>query len=231
MRLLPLCVAVLLGGTAVAVAGPTTTATRLGGDWTRFGYDAARSSSGPARTGITSANLRRLKLQRVQLGGTADSSPIYARAVRVAGRARDVFVVTTTYGRTEAIDASSGRVLWRFTPPGYSTWAGSARITNATPILSTDRRDVFAAAPDGKLYKLRLATGKGAGGRWPVTITRDPTHEKLGPALNLSRGLLLEGTGGYIGDAPPTRGTSPPSTPPPAGWSTSGTRSAATAMR
>jgi len=206
MRLLPLCVAVLLGGTAVAVAGPTTTATRLGGDWTRFGYDAARSSSGPARTGITAANLRRLQLQRVRLDGTVDSSAIYARGVRVAGRTRDIFVVTTTYGKTEAVDASSGRVVWRFTPPGYPAWAGSARITNATPILSTDRRYVFAAAPDGRLYKLRLATGTNAGGRWPVAITRDPTHEKLGPALNLSRGLLLEGTGGYIGDAPPYQG-------------------------
>ena len=190
----------------VQSAGAGGTAARVGGDWTRFGYDAARSSSGPARTGITAANLRRLKLQRVRLDGTVDSSPIYARAVRVAGKVRDVFVVTTTYGKTEAVDASSGRVVWRFTPAGYAGWAGSPQITNATPILSTDRRDVFAAASNGKLYKLRLATGKNVGGRWPVTITRDPTHEKLGPALNLSRGLLLEGTGGYIGDAPPYQG-------------------------
>ena len=182
------------------------TATHVGGDWTRFGYDAARSSTGPAQTGITSANLRRLRLQRVKLDGTVDSSPIYARSVGVGGRVRDVFVVTTSYGKTEAIDATTGRVVWRFTPPGYSGWAGSAQITNATPILSTDRAYVFAAAPNGKLYKLRLSTGANVGGGWPVTITRDPTHEKIGPALNLSRGLLLEGTGGYFGDAPPYQG-------------------------
>jgi putative pyrroloquinoline-quinone binding quinoprotein len=198
-----------VGGAAAALAGTrstTKTATKLGGDWTRFGYDAARSSSGPARTGITAANLRRLKLQRVRLDGTVDSSPIYARAVRVAGRTRDVFVVTTTYGKTEAVDASTGRVVWKFTPSGYASWVGSAQITNATPILSTDRKYVFAASPNGKLFKLRLATGTNVGGRWPVTITRDPTHEKLGPPLNLSRGLLLMATGGYIGDAPPYQG-------------------------
>jgi hypothetical protein len=196
-----------LGGAAAALGGTSAaTATKQGGDWTRFGYDAARSSSGPAKTGITAANLRRLTLQTVQLDGTVDSSPIYARAVRVAGRTRDVFVVTTTYGKTEAVDAANGRVVWRFTPPGYSSWAGSPRITNATPVLSTDRRYVYAASPDGKLFKLRLSNGTNVGGRWPVTVTRDPTHEKLGPSLNLSRGLLLEGTGGYIGDAPPYQG-------------------------
>ena len=33
-----------------------------------------------------------------------------------------------------------------------------------------------------------------------------PTHEKIASALNLSRGLLLVTTGGYIGDAPPYQG-------------------------
>jgi len=206
-KLIALAVTAAVGGTAAALAGTTaSTATKLGGDWTRFGYDAARSSSGPARTGITAANLRKLKLQRVWLDGTVDSSPIYARAVKVAGKTRDVFVVTTTYGKTEAIDASTGRVVWRFTPSGFSRWAGTERITNATPILSTDRKFVFGAAPDGKLYKLRLANGTNVGGRWPVTITRDPTREKIGPPLNLSRGLLLEATGGYVGDAPTYQG-------------------------
>jgi putative pyrroloquinoline-quinone binding quinoprotein len=206
-RLLVFALTAAVGGGAAAFAGTSMTgATKLGGDWTRFGYDAARSSSGPARTGITAANLGRLKLQRVRLDGTVDASPIYARAVRVGGKTRDVFVVTTTYGKTEAIDASTGRVVWKFTPPGYTSWAGSAQITNATPILSTDRKYVFAAAPSGQLYKLRLVTGRSVGGRWPVTITRDPTHEKLGPPLNLSRGQLLMATGGYIGDAPPYQG-------------------------
>jgi outer membrane protein assembly factor BamB len=204
-KLLALAAVAALGGGAAATAG-TTASTKLGGDWTRFGYDAARSSSGPARVGITAANLRRLRLQRVRLDGTVDASPIYARAVNVAGKTRDVFVVTTSYGKTEAIDASTGRVVWRFTPPGYSGWAGTPQITNSTPVLSTDRKFVFAASPDGKIFKLRVANGANVGGLWPVTITRDATHEKLGPPLNLSRGLLLVGTGGYVGDAPPYQG-------------------------
>jgi outer membrane protein assembly factor BamB len=182
-----------------------TAATKAGGDWTRFGYDAARSASGPAATGITAANVGKLVRQRVVLDGTVDSSPIYLRAVPVAGRTRDVFFVTTTYGKTRAIDAASGRILWRFTPEGYKSFAGTAQITTATPVADPSRRWIYAAAPNGRIHKLSVASGRETGG-WPVTVTRDPGHEKIAAALNFARGLVLVATGGYIGDAPPYQG-------------------------
>jgi outer membrane protein assembly factor BamB len=196
------------GGTAttastVAAASPS----KLGGDWTRFGYDAARHNSGPAATGITAANVRRLGHQRVQLGGTADSSPIYLRGVRVRAARRDVFLVTTSYGRTLAVDAASGRVLWRFTPSGYTSWAGSYRITNSTPVTDSTRRFVYSAAPDGRIHKLVVASGAEVrSGSWPAAVTRYPIREKIGPALNYARRLVLAATGGYIGDQPPYEG-------------------------
>jgi hypothetical protein len=46
---------------------------------------------------------------------------------------------------------------------------------------------VYAVSPDGVVHKLSLADGSEVtSGGWPVTITRDPTHEKLGTALNIS---------------------------------------------
>ncbi|HEX3454241.1 MAG TPA: PQQ-binding-like beta-propeller repeat protein [Gaiellaceae bacterium] len=200
-----LVIPVALAGLAAVAAGSATTATKLGGDWTRFGYDAARSSSGPAQTGITAANLGKLRRGQTQLGGTADSSPIYLRAVRVGGKTRDVFFLTTSYGKAVAVDASSGRVLWTFTPPGYSTWAGNDQITNSTPVADPSRRWIYSAAPNGKIHKLAVATGREAPG-WPVTITKLATREKIGVALNYSRGLVLAATGGYFGDAPPYQG-------------------------
>ena len=185
-----------------AQAGFGSTAAKLGGDWTRFGYDAARSSAGPARTGITAANVGRLRRRRIALGGIADSSAVYLRGVRVAGKVRDVFFLTTSYGKAVAVDASSGRVLWTFTPPGYPGWAGSAQITHSSPLVGPSRRYLYSASPDGKIHKLAIATGREARG-WPVTVTLLPAREKIGPPLNYSRGLVLIGTGGYIGDAPP----------------------------
>ena len=201
MRLGLAAVALALVAVACASAAPDRAAVQAGGDWTRFGYDAARRNAGPASTGITAANVGSLRRQRVGIPGTADSSPIYLRGVTVRGKRHDVFVLTTSYGRTLAIDADTGARLWLFTPRGYSSWAGSYRITNSSPV--SDRRFVWAGAPDGRIYKLSLATGRAVRS---TLITRLPAREKLGTALNLSRGLVLATTGGYVGDAPPYQG-------------------------
>jgi hypothetical protein len=193
--LLPLGVAVL------ALAHGSGAAT-TGMDWSRFGYDAARHNSAPG-SGITASNVSKLVAKRVHLDGTVDSSPIYLHGVSVHGTTHDVFFVTTTYGKTEAIDAASGAVLWRFTPPGYAGLAGTAQITNASPAASTDRSAVYAAAPDGRLRKLRVSDGKVL---WTATLTRDPTREKMTSSINVARGLVIMTTGGYIGDAPPYQG-------------------------
>jgi outer membrane protein assembly factor BamB len=184
-----LAVAAVLGAAvpAVALSGAPNT------DWGRFGYDAARHNAS-ADTKITTQNASKLVRRQVQLDGTVDSSPIYVRGM---------FVITTTYGRTEALNATTGKVIWRFTPSTYPRYAGSAEITNATPAASTDRTAVYAAAPDGRIRKLRLSDGKLL---WATAITRDATHEKLTSSLNVSRGLVIATTGGYIGDAPPYQG-------------------------
>ena len=100
-------------------------------DWTRFNVDESRSGIFAATTGITAATLPTMQRQQVTLDGTVDASPIYLHGVSVGGATHDVFFVTTSYGKTIAIDASSGATLWEFTPPGYSQWAATSRITNA----------------------------------------------------------------------------------------------------
>jgi outer membrane protein assembly factor BamB len=187
----------------VALAFVSAGQSAAGGmDWNRFGYDAARHNQAPG-SGITAANVSKLKRLTVHLDGTVDSSPIYLHDVRVRGKSHDVFFVTTTYGRTEAIDADSGSVLWRFTPPAYGRVAGTAQITNSSPAASTDRTAIYASASDGRVRKLRVSDGKVL---WTTTLTRDPTHEKLTSSINVSRGLVIMATGGYIGDAPPYQG-------------------------
>jgi PQQ-like domain len=168
-----------------------------------FDFVPSRTGVYPYATGITAANVGSLSLRRVTLDGTVDSSPIYLKGVRVKGRAHDVFFVTTTYGKTEAIDASNGSVLWRFTPPGYSSWAGSPQITTATPVADPSRKWIFAASPGGTISKLSVADGHAA---WAVSITRLPIREKIAAALNYDRGHVIATTGGYIGDAPPYQG-------------------------
>jgi hypothetical protein len=174
-------------------------------NWPEFGLDPARSDVSELPTGITAANLGRLSSRSVALPGTVDSSPIYLHEVTVDGSTHDTIIVTTTYGRTIAIDASSGRILWTFTPPGYSSWAGSAQITTASPIADPDRESVYAASPNGLIHKLSLSDGREQSG-WPVSVTYDPHHEKIAAALNIDGPDVVAATGGYIGDIPVYQG-------------------------
>jgi outer membrane protein assembly factor BamB len=199
VRLLVLSAAVLA---AVVLARAATA-----GDWPVFGSDPGRSNAPAASTGITSANVSKLVRQQVQLEGVADSSAVYLRGATVNGAQHDTFFVTTSYGRTEAIDADTGDVLWEYEPPGVSGWDHTAQITTAAPGLDPDRRSLYTASPDGKIHKLSVADGSEiTAGGWPVAITLDPKHEKIGPALNVSGSLVLAATGGYIGDVPPYQG-------------------------
>jgi outer membrane protein assembly factor BamB len=139
----------------------------------------------------------------VHLPGTVDSSAIYLRGVTVDGRTHNALFVTTTYGITLAVDARSGAILWRFTPPGESSWAGSAAITTATPVADPSRKWIYAASPDGMIQKLSVASGRAA---WRLSITRLATHEKIAGSLNYANGHVIATTGGFIGDAPPYQG-------------------------
>ena len=206
--------ALLAGGCGGAVAPAATSLSpakvRAGAadvDWPLLGVNSQRTDVFDTATGITAANAHLLRRRVVALPGTVDSSPIYLHGVIVHGRAHDVFVMTTSYGKTLAVDAASGRILWVFTPRSYGSYAGSYQFTTSTPAADPDRRHVYAAAPDGHIYKLSLANGHEVRGtRWPVAITRLPTREKITGALNFSSGHVIAATGGYIGDQPPYQG-------------------------
>ena len=190
---------------ASASAPATQPARRVTIPWSRFGYDAARTSHSPS--GLSATQVRRLRERRVGIPGTVDSSPIYLAGVRVRGRARNLLVMTTTYGRTVGLDAASGALLWTFSPSSYSSLAGTAQITTATPVADPSGSYVYASSPDGFIHKLRVGDGSEVrSGAWPASVTRNAAHEKIASALNLDGRYVLVTTGGYIGDIPPYQG-------------------------
>ena len=172
-------------------------------DWPQFGRDVASSGASTAPTGITAGNLSSLRRQQVHLDGTVDASVIYLRGVTVNGSKRDVFFLTTTYGKTIALDANSEAILWEYTPPKYSTWAGTAQITNSTPVADPDRQHIYAAAPDGTIQKLAIADGHIL---WTTAITLLSQREKIASPLKEFRGHTVAVTGGYVGDRTPYQG-------------------------
>jgi outer membrane protein assembly factor BamB len=174
------------------------------GDWLQFGIGPSRSNASPAATGITAANVDGLVRQQVRLPGIADNNAVYLANATIGGASHDAFFVTTSYGRTLAIDANTGSILWQYLPPGISSWEHTPQITTSAPAVDPGRRFLYSASPDGKIHKLAIADGSEVtAGSWPVTITLDPKHEKIGPGINVSGNLVLASTGGYIGDIPP----------------------------
>jgi outer membrane protein assembly factor BamB len=173
------------------------------GDWRTFDYNAQRSGVGPADTGIKAGNLDELERRTVQLPGTVDSSPLELHAVRVAGRVRDLAILTTSYGITVALDPGTGRILWQFRPGDLGSLQGTRQITTSTPIVDPDRRYVYTTSPDGYVHKLRVSDGRPV---WSRSVTFDPSHEKLAGALNIEGDSLIVPTDGYNGDAPPYQG-------------------------
>ena len=141
---------------AVVVVGAAGSATRPSG-WLRFGYDAARTNSRPETTGITAANVAKLRRRQFAIDGTVDSSPLLVSGAVIRGHARDAIVFTTTYGKTEAIDVMSGAVLWRFVPPNYGSVAETAQITTMTPLIDPEVGAVYAGASDGRIRQIGRA--------------------------------------------------------------------------
>ena len=184
-------------------------------DWPTFGGGNARTNANPAPTRITAANVGSMVRQQVTISGPIDAGLIYLSAVRVGGASHDVFFGTTNVGRTVAIDANDGSVLWEYASPGFDEAAavkgapaGSRglivkQITNSTPVADDNRQFIYAASADGKVTKISIADGKAV---WSTAVTRMPILEKLDSPLSFVRGTVLVPTAGYVGDTPPYQG-------------------------
>lgn len=192
-----------IAGLAVTLSCGSSLAAVRAGDWPTFDFNAQRTGVGPTATGITRADLHSLRRITVHIPGTVDSAPVELHAVQVRGSIHDVIIVTTSYGRTLALDAANGRRLWEFAPPSIRSLFGSAQITTATPEVDPDRAHVYVTTPDGYVHKLSVANGHQL---WETRLTYDPRREKLAGALNISGGALLVVTGGYYGDPPSYQG-------------------------
>ena len=107
---------------------------------------------------------------------------------------------TTTSGVTLGIDATTGRIVWRFTTQGPT-------VTHSTPAADPSGKVIYAPGVDGKVHKLNASNGHEMHSRgFPARVTRMPNSEAVESPLNVSNGYLYATTSGYNGDAPPYDG-------------------------
>src|SRR5438093_15975 len=149
----PLLVAASLAlGVTSACAGsnasPERRAVRAGGDWTRFGYDAARRNSGPASTGITPA--------REKIGPALN----YSRGLVLAATGGYVGDAPPYQGHVVAISAASGRIghVWNalcsdrrsVMVPRTCPESGSAIWARSGVVVDPATRRLLVATGDGR---------------------------------------------------------------------------------
>jgi glucose dehydrogenase len=193
----------LLLGASLSVAAAAAAQSLPPQDWSMFGGNVESTSANTSPTGITAANVAQLVRRQIKLDGTVDASAIYLQGVTVHGARHNAIFVTTTYGKTLALDANSGSVLWEYTPPSYQALAGTRQITNSTPAADADRQFIYAASPDGYIQKLTVSEGQPV---WRTSITRLTQREKIASPLKFYRGHVIAVTAGYIGDRSPYQG-------------------------
>ena len=139
----------------------------------------------------------------MKLDGLVDASAIYLHGATIRGARHNAIFVTTSYGKTIALDADSGDVLWEYTPASYQDLAGTRQFTNSTPVVDPDAQSLYAASPDGYIQKLAISDGRLL---WRTAITELPLREKMDSPLKFFRGHVIAVTGGYVGDQPPYQG-------------------------
>ncbi len=172
-------------------------------NWPMFGGNLQSTSANPVPAGINVTNLGQLRRRIVKLDGIVDASAIYLHGAMVHGGRHDVIFVTTSYGKTIAIDAHDGRILWEYTPTSYSKLAGTPQFTNSSPVADPDDRFIYAASPDGFIQKLAVSDGQVL---WRTAITKLPRREKIDSPLKFFDGHVVAVTAGYNGDQPPYQG-------------------------
>src|ERR1700722_5170135 len=193
-------ISLLLGASVTVVAAAQGLPAQ---DWPMFGGDVESTSANLRPTGITAANVAQLSRRQIKLDGTVDASAIYLRGVTVHGALHNAIFVSTSYGKTLALDADSGVILWEYTPSSYQALAGTRQITNSTPAADPDRQFIYAASPDGYIQKLTVSDGRPV---WRSAITKLPQREKMASPLKFFQGHVIAVTAGYIGDRPPYQG-------------------------
>jgi outer membrane protein assembly factor BamB len=185
----------------VAVVISATPLSARAVDWPVFGFDPARSSFNTAETTLKVGNVHRLRERwQTALGDVADSTPILLDHVRLHRFYRPMLFQTTKSGVTLGIEATTGRIIWKFETHGPN-------YTHSTPAADPSGTAIYAPGVDGKVHKLDASNGHelhSAG--FPVRITRMPATEANESPLNVANGYLYATISGYNGDAPPYDG-------------------------
>lgn len=152
-------------------------------DWSQFGFSESRSGYNPHEKLITKlslANQTLIPAWNVSLNGASISQPLYMKNLLFpSNNLRNVIYIGIENGDYLAVDAFSGREIWRKNigvtvdfqcydlPGGKFGVSGTAYIDRGSMSL-------FVVGGTGNLHRLKLLTGESYSPIWPVKNIFDP---------------------------------------------------------
>ncbi len=180
-------------------------------EWSDTGGDPGRQRYSPL-TAIHRGNVAQLQTAWSYRTGELDPSrrtTIECTPVMVQG----VLYITTIRTRVVALQAATGKELWRFDPPALAAGSPapvSGGVHRGVAVWRSGRdRRVLLATPDGRLFSLDAETGRpdprfGDGGCVDLRAGLDPDDRKLGYGVTsapaLFRDLIILGFS--VGEGP-----------------------------
>jgi PQQ-dependent dehydrogenase (methanol/ethanol family) len=189
-----------LDGASTRAAAQSTPVASARADWPAYGLDAAETRFSPL-TEINPATIARLGLGWTSVVGEG-SAPQEATPLVVDG----VMYVITTWSVTAALDAATGKELWRWDPEidRRISQSGTSRlccgIVNRGLAIADGK--VFVPTLDGRLVALDAKTGQPV---WSTQATpKDDIAYSLTIAPRVAKGKVIIGNSGA--EFPPYRG-------------------------
>jgi hypothetical protein len=157
---------------AAALMLPAAGWAQSSSEWLTFGHDPQRSGWNSAETTLSPANVGRLKLLwSTQLPTVPKdaalstlTSPLVVEGVPTAQGVKTLVVTVGIDDTIFAIDADSGKIIWRkdFPNSGKPLRPATSNCANseqATPVIDKAAGVIYFTMSDGKLRGLSLASG------------------------------------------------------------------------
>jgi len=185
----------LAGATlAFTVAAPAGAAENT--DWLSYGHDNQLTNA-VSSDSVTMKSAARLEREWI----TNVDGPVFASPLSALVDDRQLIFVSTENGSVYALAASTGRIVWQralgtMTTADCGTWG----ITS-TGAIDLDRKTLYVANADGRLYGLDLASGADVPG-FPRTIVPRSDFEYVWGGLRIANDRLYVPVASYCDAGP-----------------------------
>ena len=154
--------------TAAVTPGAAAATSFTATDWPTFGMNTQRTGNNPAETVLGVGNVGGLHQKwATDLKGPIWTQPTLATGVNVKGVLTDVVYVATLQGSTVALNASTGKIIWKddLSPfpskPFCNDFAASGGNIGfiGTPTIDRAHNKLYIVSGRGTLHAYDLATG------------------------------------------------------------------------